>query len=119
MPTLPPKALKRIYEMASNENLGLSVLVAMQLTVLCFLLFLSLHKDVVGDGVAGIVNPDKEQQQRCSSNGKQRLAQMGASGECRYCQNCVRRKRQQNMKQPVLELRFVCRLQPHTTSHNG
>src|SRR5207248_9763834 len=84
-----------------------------------FLLFLSLHEDVVGDGVPGIVNPDKEQQQRCSSNGKQRLAQMGASGECRYCQNCVCHKRQQNMKQPVLELRFVCRLQPHTTSHNG
>lgn len=51
--------------------------------MLCFRLFLSVHKDVIRDGVPCIMNPDKEQQQRRSSNGKQRLAQAGAGDECR------------------------------------
>ncbi|MGD1155548.1 MAG: hypothetical protein ABSA41_06935 [Terriglobia bacterium] len=43
-----------------------------------------LDKDMVRDGIPGVMNADEEQQQRRRCNAKQGVAQMVASRECRY-----------------------------------
>jgi hypothetical protein len=48
-----------------------------------------LDKDVVRDGIPGVMNADEEQQQRRRCNAKQGVAQMGASRECRYSQRYI------------------------------
>ena len=49
-----------------------------------FPLFPFLHKDVVGDGVPGIVNADEEQEQRRCADEEQGWARMGVGCACRY-----------------------------------
>ena len=71
---------------------------------------------MVGDGVPGVVNADKEQQQRRSSNAKEGPARVRRSREWRQREYCVRRQRQHDMKQPVLELRSVYGLPSHAPS---
>ena len=56
---------------------------------LCLPLFLSLHKDVVRDGVPGIVYANEEQEQRRSAHEEQGWARMGVSRACRYGKYCV------------------------------
>src|SRR6266478_10258102 len=66
-------------------------------------LFTLLDKYVVRDGVPGIVNANKEEEQRRSAKDEPSWARMGASQVRRSSQHCIRRKWKQNMKQPVLE----------------
>jgi hypothetical protein len=87
-------------------------------TLLILRLFPCLGKDVVCDGVPGIVNADKQEQQRRSANDEQGWARMGVSHVCRSGQHCVRRKWEQNMKQPVLEYGPVDGLHSHTPRHD-
>jgi hypothetical protein len=64
------------------------------------------------------MNSYEEQQQHRRSNAKQCLAHMGASRVCRYSQQRIRREWQQNMKQPVLEIRLVRSLYSQAPSYD-
>jgi IstB-like ATP binding protein len=55
-------------------------------------------EDVVRYGIPGVVDADEEQQQDCRSDAEQGLAQMEASGICRYGQRYVRRAGQQDVE---------------------
>ena len=81
-------------------------------------LFTLLDKYVVRDGVPGIVNANKEEQQRRSANDEQSWARMGVSQVCRSSQDGIRRKWKQNMKQPVLEHGLVDGLRSQTPRHD-
>ena len=48
-----------------------------------------LDKDVVRDGVPGVMNANEEQQQRRRCNAKQGLAKWGRAAYCRYRPACV------------------------------
>src|SRR5437870_3919352 len=61
-------------------------------------------KHVVGDGIPGVMNANEEQQQRRGANAEKCLANIQASRIGRSGQRCIGRERQQDMKQPVLEL---------------
>ena len=52
-------------------------------------LFPSLPKDVVRDGVPGIVNANEEQEQRRSAHQEQGWARMGVRRARRYGKHCV------------------------------
>src|SRR5947207_11990950 len=56
-----------------------------------------LNKYVIRDCIPGIVNANKEEQQRCSGNDEQTWALMGVRHVCRSSQHCIRRKWKQNM----------------------
>ncbi len=75
-------------------------------------------EDMVRDGIPGIVNAGKEEQQRRSAGDEQGWARMGGSHVCRSSQHCIRRKWKQNMKEPVLKYRLVGGLYSHTPSHD-
>ncbi|MGZ6205562.1 MAG: hypothetical protein ACXWMT_11665, partial [Candidatus Binataceae bacterium] len=64
------------------------------------------------------MNSDKKQQQRRRSNAKQGLARVSESCERGEREHRVRRQRQYNMKQPVLELWLVYRLRSHAPSYD-
>src|SRR5690349_8202410 len=81
-------------------------------------LFPFFDKYVIHDGVPGIVNANKEEQQRRSANDEQGRARMRVSHVCRSSQHCVRRKWKQNMKLPVLKHGLVDGLHPQTPSHD-
>ena len=79
---------------------------------------LPLEKYMIRDGVPGIVNANKEEQQRRSTNDEQSRACIGVSEVCRPSQHSIRRKRKQNMKQPVLEHGLVDALRSQTPSQD-
>ena len=81
-------------------------------------LFTLLDKYVVRDGVPGIVNANKEEEQRRSANDEQSWARMGVSHVCRSSLHCIRRKWKQNMKQPVLEHGLVDGLHSQTPRYD-
>jgi hypothetical protein len=80
-------------------------------------LFAFLNKDVVRDGVPGIVNANEEQEQRRSAHEEQGRARMGVSRACPGGKHCVSREWKQNMKQPVLEHGPVGGLQSQAPGH--
>ncbi len=81
-------------------------------------LFPFLDKYVIRDGIPGIVNANKEEQQRRSANDEQGWARMGLSQVCRSSQHGISRKWKQNMEQPVLKYGLVGGLHSQTPSHD-
>jgi hypothetical protein len=81
-------------------------------------LFTHLDKYVVRDDVPGIVNANKEEQQRRSANPEQRWALTGFGHVCRSSPDCVRRKWKQNVKQQVLKYGLVGGLYSQTPSND-
>ena len=79
----------------------------------------SIDKDVIRDGVPGIVKANKEEQQRRSAYDEQGWACMGVSHVCRASQHRIRRKWKQNMTQPVLKYWLVDGLHSQTLSHDN
>jgi hypothetical protein len=73
---------------------------------------------MVGNGIPGVVNANEEQQQRGGANDKEQLARVHMSRGCRERECRVRHQRQEDMKQLVLEARWVCGLRPHTPSYD-
>ena len=64
------------------------------------------------------MNSDKKQQQRRPSNAKQGLACVSGRCDGQRTRACVRRQRQNKMKQPVLELWLVYRLRSHAPDYD-
>src|SRR3982750_385765 len=106
--TLKSSLIRLIKRSFNNWQLGLTRAIALSL-----LLFPFLDKDEVRYRVPGIVNANKEEQQRSSADEKQGRARMRVSCECRSGQHCVCRAGQQHMKQPVLEYGPVDSLHSH------
>lgn len=81
-------------------------------------LFGDLDRDMIRDGIPGIVNAYVEEQQRRSANHEQSRARVVLRRACRRGKHRVRRKWKQKMKQPVLKYGLVGRLHSHAPSHD-
>src|SRR5271165_2878776 len=79
---------------------------------------LFLNEDMVRDGIPGVMNAHKEQQQCRRTSAEQRRAHVVAGSARGDRQHRVRREGQQGMTQPILELGLVRSLYAHPSSHN-
>jgi len=90
----------------------------MLLLWLNFLAFPFPDKDVIRNGIPGIVNANEEQQQRRRGHEEQRWTLMRMSHVGRYNQRRVHCKWKQNMEQPILKYGLVSDLYRQTPSHD-
>ena len=72
---------------------------------------------MVSDAVPGVVNADKEQQQRRKPNAEEGRV-YGCERRMSLTRGRIRGQRQPGMKQPILKFWFIHALLPHSASHD-